>query len=197
MEFNQKLQELRKQKGLTQEELAERLYVTRTAVSKWESGRGYPNLDSLKAISRLFNVSIDTLLSGSELLTLAAEDTRRREKHSRSLMFGLLDLSVSAVLFLPLFGQTVSGTVQQVSLFALRALPFYLKGAFFAYTAVAVLWGLCGLFLPKLPFQSRISMLITAGGIFLFVISRQPYAATLLLIFFAVKLLAARPVTPP
>ena len=87
--------------------------------------------------------------------------------------------------------------MQQVSLFALRALPFYLKGAFFAYTAVAVLWGLCSLFLPKLPFQSRISMLITAGGIFLFVISRQPYAATLLLIFFAVKLLAARPVTPP
>ena len=40
MEFNEKLQELRKQKGLTQEELAEQLYVSRTAISKWESGRG-------------------------------------------------------------------------------------------------------------------------------------------------------------
>ena len=51
MEFNEKLQELRKQKGFTQEELAELLFVSRTAVSKWESGRGYPNIDSLKAIS--------------------------------------------------------------------------------------------------------------------------------------------------
>ena len=46
MEFNEKLLELRKQKGLTQEELAEVLFVSRTAISKWESGRGYPNIDS-------------------------------------------------------------------------------------------------------------------------------------------------------
>ena len=64
MEFNEKLQELRKQKGFTQEELAELLFVSRTAVSKWESGRGYPNIDSLKAISKLFSVTIDELLSG-------------------------------------------------------------------------------------------------------------------------------------
>lgn len=48
MEFNEKLSQLRKAKGLTQEELAEALYVSRTAVSKWESGRGYPSIDSLK-----------------------------------------------------------------------------------------------------------------------------------------------------
>ena len=48
MEFHEKLQELRKKKGLTQEELAEMLFVSRTAVSKWETGRGYPSIDSLK-----------------------------------------------------------------------------------------------------------------------------------------------------
>ena len=62
MEFNEKLQELRKNKGLTQEELAEALYVSRTAISKWESGRGYPNIDSLKEISKFFSVTIDELL---------------------------------------------------------------------------------------------------------------------------------------
>lgn len=56
MEFHEKLQELRKQKGLTQDQLAEKLYVSRTAVSKWESGRGYPNIESLKAISKYFGV---------------------------------------------------------------------------------------------------------------------------------------------
>ena len=63
MEFHEKIQELRKNKGLTQEELAELLYVSRTAVSKWESGRGYPSIDSLKGIAEIFSVSVDYLLS--------------------------------------------------------------------------------------------------------------------------------------
>ena len=73
MEFNEKLQELRKQKGLTQEELAEALFVSRTAVSKWESGRGYPNIESLKAIAKFFRVTVDALLTGEELLTISEE----------------------------------------------------------------------------------------------------------------------------
>ena len=103
MEFNEKLQELRKQRGLTQEELAEALYVSRTAISKWESGRGYPNIDSLKAISKFFSVSLDELLSGDELLTIAEEEGKQKEKHLRDLVFGLLDLSVAMFLFLPFF----------------------------------------------------------------------------------------------
>ena len=71
MEFNEKLQELRKKKGLTQEELAEVLYVSRTAISKWESGRGYPSIDSLKAIARFFGLTVDELLSGEEMLFIA------------------------------------------------------------------------------------------------------------------------------
>lgn len=51
MEFHEKLQELRKNKGMTQEELAKELFVSRTAISKWESGKGYPSIDSLKEIS--------------------------------------------------------------------------------------------------------------------------------------------------
>ena len=52
MEFHEKLKELRKNKGLTQEELSEALFVSRTAISKWESGRGYPGIDSLKEIAK-------------------------------------------------------------------------------------------------------------------------------------------------
>ena len=100
MELNEKLQELRKQKGLTQEELAGALYVSRTAISKWESGRGYPNIDSLKAIARFFSVSIDELLSGEELLTIAEEDTKQTQTHFRDLVFGLLDICVGLLLFL-------------------------------------------------------------------------------------------------
>ena len=66
MEFNEKLQELRKQKGLTQEELAAVLYVSRTAVSKWESDAGIPELDTLIAISRFFGITIGELLGVEE-----------------------------------------------------------------------------------------------------------------------------------
>ena len=67
MEFNEKLQLLRKQQEMTQEQLAEKLFVTRTAVSKWESGKGYPNIDSLRNLAEFFSVSIDELLSGSDI----------------------------------------------------------------------------------------------------------------------------------
>lgn len=94
MELSEKLQELRKEKGLTQEELAEALFVSRTAISKWESGRGVPNIESLKAISKFFSVSIDELLSGEEILKIADEDNKQKEKHTRDLVFGLLDCSL-------------------------------------------------------------------------------------------------------
>ena len=76
MEFNEKLQELRLRKGLTQEELSKALFVSRTAVSKWESGRGYPSIDSLKEISKFFSVSIDDLLSGEKLLSIAEKENK-------------------------------------------------------------------------------------------------------------------------
>ena len=54
--------ELRTKKGLSQEELAEKIFVTRQAVSRWETGETIPNIDTLKLLSRLFDVSINTLL---------------------------------------------------------------------------------------------------------------------------------------
>ena len=94
MEFHEKLQELRKQKGLTQEELGEILYVSRTAISKWELGRGYPNLDSLKSMARFFGITIDELLSCDELLCVAEQDGKQKENRLRDWTFGLLDISM-------------------------------------------------------------------------------------------------------
>ena len=104
MEFNEKLQELRKSRGLTQEELAKELFVSRTAVSKWESGRGYPNIDSLKEISRFFSVSIDELICPDEIITAAENEKRETVSRYTALICGLLDVLTSLLLFLPVFG---------------------------------------------------------------------------------------------
>ena len=66
MTFSEKLKEARKNAGLTQEQLAEKLCVSRQAVTKWETGKGLPDIENMKAISGLLNVSIDYLLSDEE-----------------------------------------------------------------------------------------------------------------------------------
>lgn len=66
MEFNNKLYELRKQKGFSQEELAHRLNVSRQTVSKWEVGESTPDMEKLVAISDLFEVSLDELIKGEK-----------------------------------------------------------------------------------------------------------------------------------
>ena len=70
MEFNEKLQELRKNKNLTQEQLAEMLFVSRTSISKWESGRGYPSIDSLKEISNFLQYPLMIYFQGKKSLLL-------------------------------------------------------------------------------------------------------------------------------
>ena len=66
MEFNNKLYELRKQKGFSQEELANRLNVSRQTISKWEVGESTPDMEKLVAISDLFEVSLDEMVKGEE-----------------------------------------------------------------------------------------------------------------------------------
>jgi len=62
MMFNEKLKELRKKKGLTQEDLASELNVSRQAITKWESGDGAPDIDNLRNIALFFHVSVDYLI---------------------------------------------------------------------------------------------------------------------------------------
>ena len=195
MEFNEKLQQLRKQKGLTQEELAQMLYVSRTAISKWESGKGYPNIDSLKQLSNLFGISVDYLLSGDQLLTVAKEDSRQKESQIRDIVFSLLDLSTAFLIFLPFFADKTDGTVQSVSLLQLVLIAPYLKTAYCAFTAAIILCGILTLILQNftdslwVKNKSKISVLLTTAATLLFIISQQPYAAVFLFAFLAIKVL--------
>jgi len=193
MEFGEKLQELRKKKGLTQEELADKLNVSRTAVSKWESGRGYPNIESLKAIAKFFSVTIDVLLSGDEVLTIAEEDCKQQEHYFKSLIFGLLDISSIIFFFLPFFGQTVNGRIQEVSLISLQGIAPYLKYIYGVLVIGIVGYGILTLVLQNfhklfwVKYKDKISLVLSIVATLLFIVSSQPYAATLMFIFLILK----------
>lgn len=195
MELNEKLQELRKEKGLTQEELAEALFVSRTAISKWESGRGYPSIDSLKSVAKFFGVTIDELLSSDELLTIAAEDTKQKETHIHDLVFGMLDCSIAMFFFLPFFGQKIDGVIQEVSLLSLAEIAPYLRTTYFIAVIGIIVLGILTLALQNchqtfwVRNKSKISLVLNATGALLFIISSQPYAAAFLFIFLAIKAL--------
>ena len=116
MTLGEKLKEARKQAGLSQEQLSEKLYVSRTAISKWESGKGYPNIDTLKDISKLFNVTIDDLLSSEEIINIAEEEQKINSKKTNNFIYGLLDVISILFIFLPIYANKVNDFIYSVPL---------------------------------------------------------------------------------
>ena len=195
MTFGEKLKKLRTAKELTQDELAEALFVSRTAVSKWESGRGYPNIESLKALAKFFGVTVDELLSGNELLTISEADQKQKENHFRDLLFGILDLGAAMLLFLPFFGQKTDGEIYGVSLFALTDIAPYLRVSYYLIVITMIAVGVLTLALQNwdqafwMRSKRKLSLFLNTIGVLLFIISQQPYVATFLLIFLIIKVL--------
>ncbi|WP_195983907.1 helix-turn-helix transcriptional regulator [Clostridium sp. D33t1_170424_F3] len=186
MDFSEKLQNLRRDRNWTQEQLSEQLFVSRTAVSKWESGRGTPSIDSLKAISRLFSVSIDDLLSGEELITITENESKEKARSIGTTIFGVLDSMAVLILFLPLFGQQGETMIEMVSLLSLVRAPIYIRASYFIWTAATTLWGILTLALQSvhnslwLKTSVSLSLALSILGTTAFVISQQPYAAILI-----------------
>lgn len=192
MTFGEKLKKLRSDKGLTQDELAEVLFVSRTAISKWESERGFPNIESLKAISKYFSLSIDELLSGDELITLAEQEQKRKEMHIKNLIFGLLDCSMALLLFLPFFAHSANGSIEEVSLLALAEVQPYLRIMYFTLVIGSIIFGILTLVLQNIHWtrvKIILSLTLSTVGVILFILSRQPYAAVFVFVFLAIKAL--------
>ncbi len=192
MEFNEKLQELRKSRSLTQEELAEALFVSRTAISKWESGRGYPNLDSLRQLSRYFSVSIDELICPEEIISAAEDDKRACVNRLVALICGTLDILSALLLFLPIFGSGTDGS-GSVSLFALSGRSPWIKTVFLSVIALTVLNGIGGVVVSRLdrPVWDRhrlvTGMALSVAATAVFIAARQPYAGIICLAILVIK----------
>lgn len=123
MVFGEKLKHERKKKGWSQEELAEKLYVSRQSVSKWENGQNYPGIEVIIYVSDLFGVTIDELLrSDEELKEKVIQDSKQlaypKIKFLSDMIFligfAFLIIKIAAILLnkttdldLPLYGGTI------------------------------------------------------------------------------------------
>ena len=193
MEFSEKLQELRKSRGLTQEELAEALFVSRTSISKWESGRGYPSIDSLKEISKFFSVSIDELLSGEKLVTIAEKENKANLRSVCDLLFGIVDLMTITLVVLPLYPNLIDGYYYSVNLLAYTQTSLFNRLIYgFLFASLMLIGGL-KVILNRMKLE-RGQRIITDVSIFLSIITvlflamaREAYAITMAFLLLIIK----------
>ena len=193
MEFGEKIQKLRNQNKWTQEQLAEKLYVSRTAVSKWESGKGYPNIDSLKDIAKLFNKTIDELLSSEEIIDIAKRENTSNIKRTNNLIYGLLDIISVLFIFLPLYAQRAENFIYSVSLISTNDISYIIKISYIVILSILSLIGIAELimnFVDNKKIQrivNIISLIIETFSILFFAISRQTYLTAIIFIILIIK----------
>lgn len=193
MEFYEKLQELRKSRGLTQEELAEALYVSRTAVSKWENGRGYPSIDSLKEISAYFSVTLDELLSGEKIISIAEKENKSNIQNMCNLLFGMVDLLSVILIVLPLYPQTIDGYVYSVNLWMYTETAVYNRRVYWILFLALIVSGVLKILQTQRKTEKG-QKLLTFCSIFFSVVSilylvlaREAYAATVAFLLMLMK----------
>ena len=195
MEFGEKIQKLRNQNNWTQEQLAEKLYVSRTAVSKWESGKGYPSIDLLKDIAKLFNKTIDELLSSEEVLDIAKCENISNIKVLRNLVYGLLDIISALFIFFPFYAQKTEKFIYSVSLISTDDISNIMKIAYIVILSVLSLIGVVELVLNFVEDKTiqrivnTISLILQTASILFFILSRQPYLTAIIFMILIIKVL--------
>lgn len=193
MEFSEKLQELRKSRGLTQEELAEALYVSRTAISKWESQRGYPSIDSLKEISKFFSVSIDDLLSGEKLVSIAEKENKSNIRHICDLLFGVVDLMTLTLVILPLYPNPIDGYIYSVNLFAYTHTTPFNRFVYWTMFIALIMIGGLKVLLNQMKIEkgqkiiTNISIGLSIITILFLAMTREAYAITMAFLLLIIK----------
>ena len=193
MEFHEKLQKLRKSRGLTQEELAEALFVSRTAISKWESGRGYPSIDSLKEISSYFSVSIDDLLSGEQLISIAEKENKSNLNRVCDLLLGFVDLFSLMLIFLPLYPKPVDGYVYSVNLLGYVDSNTFIIRIYWALFISLTITGIVKILMVYFKFEKGkkavtfISVGLSIIAVLFLAMAREPYAITVTFLLLLIK----------
>jgi len=172
--------------------LARELYVSRTAVSKWESGKGYPSIDTLKQLASFFSVTVDELICTE---SVNHTDESLRSHRIFPLLLCISDLLTPLLMLLPLFASRTPHGALSVSLFASSLQP-YLKALLLVLILCTALLGIGNAILRLLRkerWQNKGALICTLLSLITFtllVLSSQPYAAIFAFILLSVRSLA-------
>ena len=193
MEFHEKLQELRKARGITQEELAEALYVSRTAVSKWESGRGYPSIDSLKEISNYFSVTIDDLLSAEKLIFIAEKENQTNIDNICQMLFGFTDLFSVIFIVFPLYPKNIDNYIFSVNLFEYTETSEFNLAVYWIMFILLILTGIFKLLLTHFRIEklqkslTACSVIINILAVIILALAGETYPVTVAFLLLLAK----------
>ena len=118
MLIGDKLKEARLKKNMTQEEVAEKIFVSRQSISNWENNKTYPDIGNVIALSDLYDVSLDELLKGSDNFMKHLEESTDLVKSNKKLI-GLIILALIIVVAIALFTEFMPERLNMVAIFAL------------------------------------------------------------------------------
>lgn len=148
VEFGEQLRRAREEKGITQQSLAEQLYVTRQAVSRWECGDRYPDLLTTKKISQILEVSLDDLLSGKEMEKVVERSPVIEKKGINNIMIALYSFVVISfiitivdiVIRFPLQSEAID--YSDIQVVVTNVLALFIQIAFFTYGLINAIRGI-------------------------------------------------------
>ena len=148
VEFGEQLRRAREEKGMTQQSLAEQLYVTRQAVSRWECGDRYPDLLTTKKISQILEVSLDDLLSGKEMEKVVERNPVIEKKSVNNIMIALYAFVVISffitivdiIIRFPLQSEMID--YNDIQAIVINVLALLIQIFFFAYGFVNAIRGM-------------------------------------------------------
>ena len=121
MNIGDKLKNARLKKSMTQEEVAEKLFVSRQSISNWENNKTYPDIGNVIALSDLYQISLDELLKGSDNFMKHLEESTDIVKSNKKLIF-IIVIALIAMILMAMFTEFLPEKVVLIAIFTLAVI---------------------------------------------------------------------------
>lgn len=187
------LSDERKAKGYTQKQLSELLGISDKTISKWECGRGYPSIDSLKEISTFFSVTIDELLSGEKLFSIAEKENKSNMHNLCSILIGTIDLFHFLLIVLPLYPKSMKEYIASVNLFGYIETSAFNRMVYWVLFFLLMLIGAAEIIVTQLKIEKvyklviAFSMLLGIAAVLFLALTGETYATALAFLLLVLK----------